>query len=112
MRRVLLFFASLTVGCGAGDDPYQGAVPTRDAVAINVPGASTGTSSAREHALLGAQATFYTTTRQISTGINNGAGMFFGLVDKVTATPPTAHDATTAYWGPFTEALSPMTVEF
>ncbi len=111
MRRALLLLALLTVGCAAGDDPYRAAVPTRDAVAINVPGGSTGTSSAQEEALLGAQASFYTLTRQISTGLNNGAAMFFGLVEKLVATPPTAHDATNSYWGPFTDALSPMTVE-
>jgi hypothetical protein len=112
MRRVLLVLGSLAAGCGAGSDPYQAALPTREAVAINVPGgAGASTTSVRNEALLGAQATFYTMTRQISTQLNGAAATFFGMIDNAVASPPSAQDATHAYWGPFTPALSPMTVE-
>jgi hypothetical protein len=98
----------LAVACGAGSEPYQAALPTRAAVAIDVPGASA--SSVRNEGLLGTQATFYTMTRQISTQLNGAAATFFGLIEQAVATPPTAHDATHEYWGPFTPALSPATI--
>jgi hypothetical protein len=111
MRRVLLVLGSLAVGCSAGSEPYQAALPTRDAVMIKVPGdSSASTSSARTEALLGAQATFYTMTRQISTQLNGAAATFFDMIDNAVASPPSAQDSTHAYWGPFTPALSPMTV--
>src|SRR5437773_299129 len=108
MRRVLLF-AWLTAGCSAGAPEAAAALPTREAVAIKVPGASPAASGTSAQALLGAQANFYALTRQISTGINNGAATFFDLVEKLVATPPTAQDATNSYWGPLTDPLSPMT---
>jgi hypothetical protein len=112
MRRVLLLIGTLTAGCGgSGGDPYLAALPTRDAVAIRVPGATTGTSGASQQGLLGTQAMFYTTTRQISTEINGDAASLFGMIDTAVASPPTAHDATHEIWGPFTDALSPVTVE-
>jgi hypothetical protein len=82
-------------------------------VAIHVPGtdAATSTSSVRREALLGAQATLYTMTRQIATQLNDAAASFFGQIDDAVASPPSAHDASHAYWGPFTPALSPMTIE-
>jgi hypothetical protein len=115
MRRVLLVLGSLAVvGCGgASSDPYRAALPTRAAVSINVPGGGStaaSTKGARTEAL-GAQAMFYTMTRQISTQLNDAAASFFGQIDNALASPPSAHDATHEYWGPFTPALSPITVE-
>jgi hypothetical protein len=109
MRTFLLSLCSLTFACTAPD--FRSALPTRDAVAINVPGATVSTSSARTEALLGTQGTFYTMTREISTQLNGAAASFFGQIDIALATPPSAHDASHEYWGPFTEALSPMTIE-
>jgi hypothetical protein len=111
MRRVLLVLGSLAAGCGAGSESYKAALPTRAAVAINVPGGATAsTTGARKAELLGAQAGFYTMTRQISTQLNGAAASFFGMIDNALASPPSGHDATHEYWGPFTPALSPITV--
>jgi hypothetical protein len=115
MRRALLVLVALTMGCRAGHDPYEAALPTRAAVAIQVPGnatagATAATSGVRTEALVGTQATLYTMTRQISTQLNGATDSFFGMINDITATPPSAHDASHAYWGPFTPALSPMTV--
>jgi hypothetical protein len=111
MRRVLLFLGSLAVGCSGGGS-YQAGLPARDAVLIKVPGdSSVSSSSARTEALLGTQAMFYTMTRQIATQLNNAAGSFFLQIDTAVASPPSGSDATHEYWGPFTDALSPMTVE-
>jgi hypothetical protein len=81
-------------------------------VTINVPGGDSGTSTAseRNQGLLGAQATFYVMTRQISTQLNGAASSTFDMIESAVATPPTAEDATHEQWGPFTPALSPMTV--
>ena len=112
MSRLLVVLGSLVAGCSGGSGSYQAALPTRDAVAIRVPaaGPSTSASSVRTETL-GAQATFYTMTRQISTQLNGAAAGFFGMIDQAVATPPSGHDATHEYWGPFTPALSPITVE-
>jgi hypothetical protein len=108
MRTFLLSLCSLSFACNPPD--FRSALPTRDAVAINVPGASVSTSSARNEALLGTQGTLYTMTREISTQLNGAAASFFGQIDDAVATPPSAHDASHEYWGPFTGALSPMTI--
>src|SRR3954468_16913476 len=67
MPRRLRVLGYLAAGCSNGSGSYQAALPTRDAVAIRVPGAgaSASASSVRTETL-GAQATFYTMTRQIS----------------------------------------------
>jgi hypothetical protein len=107
----LVVLVSLAAGC-AGND-YLAALPTREGLAINVPGASDATSAAKarnEAAQLGAPATFYLLTRQVATQLNGDAAIFFDMIDQAVATPPTAHDATHEYWGPFTPALSPMTI--
>jgi hypothetical protein len=113
MSRVLLALGCLAAGCGGGSDAYQAALPSRAALAIKVPGmnGSASGTSARTEALLGTQATFYTTTVQIATQLNGAAASFFGMIDNALASPPSAQDATHAYWGPFTPALSPVTVE-
>jgi hypothetical protein len=102
----------MVIGCSGGGGSYQAALPTRDAIAIVVPGAGPSTSASDVRTeTLGAQATFYTMTRQISTQLNGAAGSFFGFIEQAVGTPPSAHDATHEYWGPFTPALSPVTVE-
>ncbi|HEY2747243.1 MAG TPA: hypothetical protein VGL86_21620 [Polyangia bacterium] len=109
MGRVLLVLGALAAGCSASGGAYQSALPTREAVAINVP-RSSGSPSGAKTEVLGTQATFYTMTVQISTQLNGAAATFFDMIDDAVATPPTGHDATNDYWGPFTPALSPMTV--
>jgi hypothetical protein len=110
MRRVLLLSA-LGVGCSAVGDPFVAALPTREAIAIRVPGDSPGgTSAASQQALLGAQADFYTLTRQISFQVNGSAATLLTMIEKAVASPPTTQSGTHTFWGPFTDALSPMTV--
>ena len=112
MRSLLVILGSLAAGCGSSGGSYQGALPTRDAVAIRVPGGGVAASASRARPqMLGAQATFYTMTRQIATQLNGAAAGFFAMIDQAVATPPSGHDATHEYWGPFTPALSPITVE-
>jgi hypothetical protein len=108
--KLCIFGFVAAAGCSGN---YQGALPSRSDVAINVPSpASTSTSSAHTEALLGAPATFYTMTYQLSTQLNNAAASFFDQIDMVVASPPSGSDATNTYWGPFNSALSPMTVMF
>ena len=110
MRSALLL-GCLAAGCGGGNSGFQAAVPTRAAIAINVPGARASGSGAMSQALLGAQATFYTQTVQIATWLNGAASSMFQQIDVAVASPPSGQDATHEYWGPFTPALSPMTIE-
>src|SRR5262245_9041282 len=107
MRRVLLILGSLA-GCGASSD-FQSGLPTRQELAIEVPGGGT-TSGASQPELLGGQAGFCTMTVQISRQLNGAAESFFGQIDTALATPPSVHDDTHAIWGPFTQALSPVAV--
>jgi hypothetical protein len=113
MRTVLLvfMFGGLAAGCSAAGGDYQSALPTRATLAINVPGAGASTSGESQQALLGAQADFYTLTVQVSKQLNGAADGFFGMIDTALASPPSAQDASHAVWGPFTPALSPVTVE-
>jgi hypothetical protein len=106
MRRLLLFVG--LYGCGNGGGAYQAALPTREAVAIVVPGSSASRIGTRP---LANEAIFYRMTREISTRLNGAAAGFFGFIEQAIATPPSAHDASNEYWGPFTPALSPMTAE-
>ena len=80
VSRVLLVLGSLAAGCSAGSGAYQSALPTREAVAITVPGSS-GSPSGAKPEVLGAQATFYTMTVQISTQLNGAAASFFDMID-------------------------------
>jgi hypothetical protein len=111
MRNAVVLVSGLAAGCGNGGSAYRSALPTKDQLAIIVPGAHPSTSGAMTQALLGAQAGFYTMTVQIATWLNGTAASFFEQIDDAVATPPSGHDATHEYWGPFTSALSPMTVE-
>lgn len=112
MRTALLVLGALTAGCGARGSGYQAALPTRESVTIRVPGANTAASPShrRDPALLGQRATFYTMTVQTSTQLNGATASMFGMIDQAVASPPTSRDATHEYWGPFTPALSPITV--
>jgi hypothetical protein len=75
-----------------------------------VPGTNGSTSGASSQALLGAQATFYTMTVQIATQLNGATASFFGMIDSALAAPPSQKDGSQEMWGPFTPALSPITI--
>jgi hypothetical protein len=99
MRSLLLVLAA--AGCNGGGSP-QAALPTREAVAIHVPGAGS-------RSLVRPEAAFHRMTGEISTQLNAAAAGFFLFIDEATATPPSAHAASNEYWGPFQPTSSPMT---
>jgi hypothetical protein len=106
---------SLLLGCGSSIDSLKQAVPTRQAVSVNVPaGASPGTTSVRstEKVLLGQTATLYIATRNTSQSFNNGIASFLDGVEHIMSTPPSAHSADHAVWGPSNDALSSANYKF
>lgn len=103
MRRLLL--ALLVGGCGNGGS-LQTALPTRQAVAIHVPG-EIAVAQLRPPPT---EAAFHRMTREISAQLNSAAAGFFLFIDEATSTPPSAHDASNEYWGPFlpTDSMTAM----
>jgi hypothetical protein len=123
MRRFFLMCASVGVsvaalaamGCGRIDDSdgFRGGVPTRDTVALRVPGADASgaltASGEVQAALLGQKADTYVTTRAITAVVNGGTYAVLTLVRTIIDFPATTATADTAVWGPHTEPLSPNT---
>ncbi len=106
----------LAVGCGiAPGDEFRKGVPKSDAVTMKLPGQSSaglsGTGTRRD-GLLGDQAKSYELTRGVTVMVNGGAAAVLGLVKAITDNTPTTLTATTAIWGPHTDALSPNTYKF
>jgi hypothetical protein len=98
-------------GCRKTDDEaFRGGVPTREAVALHVPGApDDGGSVAVQGALLGQKAGTYTVTRLVTAIVNGGTWSVLTLVKTIVAFPATSHAQDTAVWGPHTDPLSPNT---
>ncbi len=103
-------------GCGGlhadGADEFRNGVPASGAVELKVPGATqqplTGEGTKRD-GLEGDTAAFYGFTRGVTVLVNTGVAATLVLVEKITEYPPTATTATSATWGPHTDALSPNT---
>jgi hypothetical protein len=111
-----LFAAAFAgAGCRKVDDEFQGAVPTREAVVLHLPGApddggaSTNASGAVTSALLGQQADTYTVTRTATTAVNGGTWAVLTLVKTIVDYPVTKVEGDTAVWGPSTDPLSKNT---
>src|SRR5262245_40704029 len=125
MRRLASVCASVGVtglalalslsGCKIDDgaDEFREGTPTRETVALVVPGAATqGALTAEgetQSALLGEKAKTYVTTRTITAIVNGGTWAVLTLVRTVVSYPATGVEGDTAVWGPHTEPLSPNT---
>jgi hypothetical protein len=101
-------------GCGmVNSDEFRGGVPTRDTVALNVPGAAaTGAltvSNGVRSALLGQQADTYVTTRDVTAIVNGGTYSVLTLVRTIVDYPASSVSGDVAVWGPHTEPLSANT---
>lgn len=112
MRSRWLFCLWL-VGCGAGSDGFEQAVPDRSVLALKVPGdpSSVGTSSLHQ-ALLGERAKFYTVTVNTTSDINNGVAGFLANLEHILRQPPSQRSATHAVWGPTNDALASANYKF
>jgi hypothetical protein len=85
----------LTSSCALS--PFAAAIPARDVVKMRVPGAS---SSAQQALTAGAQADFYSASRDAAIHVNAGVQWVFDVVDRVIVLPPTTQTGNTAVWGP------------
>jgi hypothetical protein len=105
--------AASGLGCGAGDDgAFEGSTPTKDTVALQIPGGGTATTAGaltdtgvRKGELLGEKADAYKLTVAISDLVNGSTALVLALVRAVTEYPPTSVAGETAVWGPYTEPL-------
>ena len=94
---------------------YRNAVPRGETVMVRVPGANSGqglTVETHTQALTmgqGQTADLYKLTRLASGIFNGGALLVLGLVKTVVSFPPTTLGPNMAVWGPWTDALSPIT---
>ena len=109
----LVGVAASGLGCGAGDDgAFEGSTPTRDTVALQIPGGGGVTTTGaltdtgvRKSELLGEKADGYKVTVAISDLVNGSTAAVLALVHAVIAYPPTSVASETAVWGPYSEPL-------
>ncbi len=96
---------TFAVGCiqKAEPHPVRNALPTAENVKINVPDQS---ASAQAYAV-GDLADYYVLTRNLSRGLNAGAGWVLALVHIIVQFPPTTVEDNTYTWGPHSDALDP-----
>jgi hypothetical protein len=114
MIRILAAAFALTLaGCGLDKaDEFRKGVPKSDAVTMKLPdskGAALSGQGTRRDGLEGDIAGMYQLTRGVTVMVNGGGGAVLALVKAITDQPPTSMTATTAVWGPGTDALSPNT---
>ena len=109
----LLIAASMATGCMRSlEDEYREAVPTSGELAVDVPGASEGSAGAATEALIGERAPFYQMTRDTSRIVNGGIWITLQLVELIVRQRPGEVDGDHAVWGPWNEALSPISYVF
>jgi hypothetical protein len=107
--------ALATTGCRkSDDDAFRGGVPTRETVALHLPGAADSGGALTiqggvQSALVGEKADMYTATRLVTAVVNGGTWAVLSLVRTIVAFPATSVHADTAVWGPGTDALSART---
>lgn len=117
---LMLAAATLAGGCAqqSPEDEFRDAVPAAEALRVNVPGEDGSSASASgdvggsRAALIGERAKYYQFTRDTSRTVNGVVWMTMHIVETIVSHPPTAIDASHAVWGPWTEALNPLTYAF
>lgn len=114
MRTQTLAFLALgtslatTTACRPMDDAadeYRKGIPNKQTVEVQVPGASGQALSVADE---GKTSEYYKLTRTISRDVNVGVYFVLTLVREVVKYPPTDVTENTAVWGPFSEALDPI----
>jgi hypothetical protein len=104
-------------------DEYREAVPLREAMVVAGPDAASGEASTastaeRRGALQAGPAArakyarWYGFTRAVTGGVNVVTGAVLGSVWAIVHTQPTSIENGEAVWGPYTEALKPVTYRF
>lgn len=104
-------------------DEYREAVPLREAMVVAGPETAAGdtsTASVAERrgslqagpAARARYARWYGFTRAVTTGVNVVSGVVLASVWAIVHTEPSAIENGEAIWGPYTEALKPVTYRF
>lgn len=104
-------------------DEYREAVPLREAMVVAGPESASGdrqsAAAAEKRGALGDgpaaradYARWYGFTRAVTTGVNVVTGVVLGSVWAIVHTEPTSIENGEAVWGPYTEALKPVTYRF
>lgn len=117
MKTLLIAALAVTLAACAGttdgSTTFKRGLPSASSVRMEVPGSASSsqplTNGTTKSKLEGKQAEWYVSTRQISSDVNGTTFAVLSLVGNITKYPPTTLSATSAVWGPHTEALSPNT---
>ncbi|MCK6548744.1 hypothetical protein L6R52_23065 [Myxococcota bacterium] len=83
------------------DLEFLKALPTKEQVALDVPGTTTSTSGLRAIQGLAARAKHYDDAKRTSDQLNGVSAFVLSIVDEVQSYPPTARDGDKRVWGPF-----------
>jgi hypothetical protein len=116
MKRTISLFAAMLILAACGKDKadeFRDAIPSADAVKVNVPAKAgqglSGIGQRQDGLGDGETAEFYKLTRGVTVVINGGTVLVLGLVKAITDQRPTSIKENVAVWGPHTDALSPNT---
>lgn len=98
-------------GCAvqSGDpDEFRDAIPKGESVTVGGPEGSNTAAAPLETARLAEVAHFYKFTRGLRDGVNAITGVVLGGLWLIVHTEPTTIEADEAIWGPYTDALDPV----
>lgn len=114
MRKQLVLLVSLLSGCGAADKSspsspsFSNALPTRQALDVSLPDGGTQAPASAGDPVGTGPSGLYVLTRQTSDAVNQQVGTVMDTVASMTQNPPAAVGPDSARWGPFSDALSPL----
>jgi hypothetical protein len=117
MKRILTgACVMMLAACGVNQkgEEFRKGFPQANDVKVNVParGQALLGEAQSQQALVGDDSKFYAFTRAITLTCNTATAAVLGLVKAISNNPATTVTATTAVWGPHTDALSPNTYKF
>jgi hypothetical protein len=109
----------VSAGCGGAvptsSESFLTALPSRQTLEVTAPTArapaalsESSAALSESSAALGETASLYVLTRQMTAQVNGIVGGALDTLGDISRTPPSAISDTSAVWGPFTEALSPV----
>lgn len=110
MWKHLGLLGSLVCACGAADGPaasFLAALPSRQTLEVSAPDG--GPEGQLQGSAPVETAQLYVLTRQTTAAVDGLVGGALDMLGAIARTPPSAVSPDGAAWGPFTDALSPVT---
>ncbi len=101
LTRHFALAVGLLAGCAAETDPadaFRAALPSAEALRIDVPVAAPAPDGATRSALIGVTADTFAATLAVSTAINGGLAQTRALIDAIAQTPPVVIVGEQATW--------------